>query len=116
VSEEVVSAYEAEKENWLRNLSVARAARVRTLLRGERVDVDSSEAILGYRLRQNHVGVVAWIAGGAAGSDALGRLEHAIAEVAAEEQPSASRCTRTRSSTGYARPRRASAAPSARTA
>src|SRR6266511_2696132 len=34
VSEEVVSAYEAEKENWLRNLSAARAARVRALLRG----------------------------------------------------------------------------------
>src|SRR5216683_7823328 len=33
VSEEVVSAYESEKENWLRNQSVARAARVRALLR-----------------------------------------------------------------------------------
>jgi PucR C-terminal helix-turn-helix domain/GGDEF-like domain len=84
VSEEVVSAYESAKENWLRNRSVARAARVRALLRGERVDVDSSEAILGYRLRQNHVGVVAWIAGGAAGSDALGRLERATAEAATE--------------------------------
>jgi len=61
VSEEVVSAYEAEKENWLRNLGAARAARVRALLRGERVDVDSSEAILEYRLRQHHVGVVCWV-------------------------------------------------------
>src|SRR6266849_2871312 len=51
VSEEVVSAYEAEKENWLRNQSVARAARVRALLKGEQVDVNSAEAILGYRLR-----------------------------------------------------------------
>ena len=32
VSEEVVSAYESEKENWLRNLSATRAARVRALL------------------------------------------------------------------------------------
>jgi hypothetical protein len=60
VSEEVLSAYEAGKEGWLRNRSVARAARVQALLRGERVDVDSSEAILGYRLRQYHVGVVCW--------------------------------------------------------
>ena len=30
-----MSAYEAEKENWLRNLSAARAARVRALLSGE---------------------------------------------------------------------------------
>jgi hypothetical protein len=36
VSEEVLSAYEAGKENWLRNLSVARAARVQALLRGGR--------------------------------------------------------------------------------
>jgi hypothetical protein len=56
VSEEVVSAYESEKENWLRNQSVARAARVRALLRNEPVDVDSFEAILGYRLRQRHLG------------------------------------------------------------
>jgi hypothetical protein len=35
VSEELVAAYEAEKENWLRNLGAARAARVRTLLEGD---------------------------------------------------------------------------------
>jgi hypothetical protein len=54
VSEELVSAYESEKENWLRNQSVGRAARVRALLRNEPVDVESSETILGYRLRQRH--------------------------------------------------------------
>jgi hypothetical protein len=84
VSEEVVSAYEFEKESWLRNQSVARAARVRALLRNEQVDVTSSEAILGYRLRQHHLGVVTWIIGAAPGSDAIGRLEHATAEIAAE--------------------------------
>src|SRR5256884_8995634 len=84
VSEELVSAYESEKENWLRNQSAARAARVRALLRGEQVDVSSSEAMLGYRLRQHHLGVVTWITGASGGSDALGRLEHVIAEIAAE--------------------------------
>jgi PucR C-terminal helix-turn-helix domain/GGDEF-like domain len=83
VSEELVSAYESEKENWLRNQSVARAARVRALLRNEPVDVDSSEAILGYRLRQRHLGVVTWMAGAAAGGDSIGRLERAITEMAA---------------------------------
>jgi DNA-binding PucR family transcriptional regulator len=83
VSEEVVSAYESEKENWLRNQSVARAARVRALLRNEPVNVDSSEAILGYRLRQHHLGVVTWITGAAAGGDSIGRLERAMAEIAA---------------------------------
>jgi DNA-binding PucR family transcriptional regulator len=83
VSEEVVSAYESEKEDWLRNQSVARAARVRALLRNEPVDVDSSEAILGYRLRQRHLGVVTWIAAAAAGGDSIGRLERSTAEMAA---------------------------------
>jgi DNA-binding PucR family transcriptional regulator len=83
VSEEVVSAYESEKENWLRNQSVARAARVRALLRDEPVDVDSSEAILGYRLRQRHLGVMTWMTGAAAGGDSIGRLERATAEMAA---------------------------------
>jgi len=83
VSEEVLSAYESEKENWLRNQSAARAARVRALLRNEPVDVDSSEAILGYRLRQRHLGVVTWLAGAAAGGNSIGRLEHATAEMAA---------------------------------
>jgi hypothetical protein len=84
VSEEVVTVYELEKENWLRNLSVTRAARIRALLRDEQVDVASAEAILGYRLRQHHLGVVAWIAGSPSGSDALGRLERATAEMAAQ--------------------------------
>src|SRR5580692_6291937 len=83
-SEEVVSAYESEKENWLRNQSAARAARVRVLLRGEQVDVTAAEAMLGYRLRQHHLGVVTWITGASGGGDALGRLEHGTAEVAAE--------------------------------
>src|SRR5260370_17229991 len=84
VSEQVVSAYESEKENWLRNQSVARAARVRALLKGEQVDLSSSEAILGYRLRQHHLGVVTWITDASAGGDALGLLERATAEAAAE--------------------------------
>jgi PucR-like helix-turn-helix protein/diguanylate cyclase with GGDEF domain len=83
VSEEIVSAYEAEKENWLRNQSVARAARVRALLNGVQADVKSAEAILGYRLRQHHLGVVAWISEAPAGGDTLGLLERATAEVAA---------------------------------
>ena len=82
VSEEVLAAYESEKEDWLRNLTAARAARIRSLLAGERVDVDAAGAVLGYRLRQQHVGVVAWSAERARGGT-LARLEHATADVAA---------------------------------
>jgi len=83
VSEEIVSGYEAEKENWLRNQSVARAARVRALLRSEPVDVTASEAILGYRLRQHHLGVVTWTTKAGTGGETLGLLERATAEVSA---------------------------------
>ncbi len=82
VSEEVVTAYEAGKENWLRNLSAARAARVQALLRGERIDQDSSEAILGYRLRQHHAGMVCWADEAQAGGGALARLEQATTDMA----------------------------------
>ena len=86
VSEELVSAYETEKENWLRNLGAARAARVRALLQGDRADVDTSEAILGYRLRQHHVGVVCWLGDAEAGGRGLARLEHATVELARQAE------------------------------
>jgi hypothetical protein len=83
--ERSVAAYEAEKENWLRNLSAARAARVRALLEGDQVDVDASEAILGYRLRQHHVGVVCWLGDDdKAAGGALTRLEQATTKVAGQ--------------------------------
>ena len=97
MSEELVTAYEAEKENWLRNLSATRAARVRTLLEGDGGDVDASEAILGYRLRQYHVGVVCWLSDPEPGGRALVRLEQATTEQARRPRvdsgtgPSASR-------------------------
>jgi PucR C-terminal helix-turn-helix domain/GGDEF-like domain len=83
-SEEMVAAYGQERENWLRNRSIVRAARIRDLLSGERTDVSAAEATLGYRLRQYHVGVVCW-AGDAAGSaNEITRLGHAISQVAAQ--------------------------------
>src|SRR6201985_2106348 len=57
-SEEIVAAYTLERENWLRNRSTARAARIRDLLSGERINVSATEATLGYRLRHDHVGGV----------------------------------------------------------
>ncbi len=61
-SEEIVAAYTKERENWLRNRSAARRARIRDLLSGQRVNVSTTEATLGYRLRQYHVGLVCWSA------------------------------------------------------
>jgi len=81
-SEEIVAAYARERENWLRNRSAARAARIRDLLSGERINVSATEATLGYRLRQYHLGVVCWADDTRAAVDNITRLEHAISHVA----------------------------------
>src|SRR5271157_2869274 len=81
-SEEIVAAYTRERENWLRNRSAARAARIRDLLSGERINASATEATLGYRLRQYHVGVVCWTGDAAAAVGNISRLEHAISHVA----------------------------------
>ena len=81
-SEEIVGAYTRERENWLRNRSAAQAARIRDLLSGERINVSTTEATLGYRLRQYHVGVVSWADDTAAAVDNITRLERAISHVA----------------------------------
>jgi DNA-binding PucR family transcriptional regulator len=75
MSEDVVRAYETEKQNWLRNRSAVQAARVHSLLAGEHVDVSAAEATLGYRLHQHHVGLVCWVDDAAGTSDELTRLE-----------------------------------------
>jgi DNA-binding PucR family transcriptional regulator len=81
-SEEIVAAYTRERENWLRNRSAARAARIRDLLSGQRVNVGGTEATLGYHLRQYHVGLVCWTGDLTAAVDHITRLEHAISRVA----------------------------------
>ena len=81
-SEEMVSAYTQERENWLRNRSAARSARIGDLLSGERIEVSDAEITLGYRLRQHHVGVVGWVGDAASAADEITRLERAIGHVA----------------------------------
>jgi DNA-binding PucR family transcriptional regulator len=83
-SEEIVAAYTHEREHWLRHRSAARAARIRDLLSGGRVNVSATEATLGYRLRQYHVGLVCWAGDATVAVDNVTRLEHAISQVAAK--------------------------------
>ncbi len=84
VSEKMVAAYAEERENWLRNRSAARAARIRDLLSGERTDVSAAEVTLGYRLRQYHVGLVCWAGDAASTADEITRLERATGHVAGQ--------------------------------
>jgi hypothetical protein len=53
-------------------------------LQGDQVDVDASEAMLGYRLRQHHVGVVGWLDDPEPGGRMLARLEQATMELAGQ--------------------------------
>jgi hypothetical protein len=81
-SEEIVAAYTSEREHWLRKRSAARSARIQALLSGERVSTSATEATLGYRLRQYHVGLVCWAGETTAAVDNITRLEQAIGHVA----------------------------------
>src|ERR1700733_3177610 len=83
-SEEMVVAYAQARENWLRNRSASRAARIRDLLAGGRIDVGAAEATLGYRLRQYHVGLVCWVGDAVKAADEITRLEQAIGHVAGQ--------------------------------
>ena len=60
VTEQVFTVYEHERDRWLLTQTAMRAGRVRALLEDKQVDLGTVEAELGYRLRQDHVGLIAW--------------------------------------------------------
>ncbi|MEU9150181.1 helix-turn-helix domain-containing protein [Streptomyces sp. NPDC048417] len=83
VTEHVIEVYHLEQERWLLAQTAVRTARVRDVLAEKEVDLDSAEAALGYRLRQNHLGLAAWLPAltrDGAGLARLDRLTHEIAE------------------------------------
>jgi DNA-binding PucR family transcriptional regulator len=75
VSEQVITAYQQERDRWLLTQTAVRAGRVRAMLGDEPVDVDATGSALGYRLRQHHLGVVAWVNDVVQGSEGLTRLD-----------------------------------------
>jgi DNA-binding PucR family transcriptional regulator len=77
ISERVIVIYEQERDRWLNNRATVRVTRVRSVLAGDDVDVDATEATLGHRLRRRHLGLVAWVDDGAGGDEDLLRLERA---------------------------------------
>jgi DNA-binding PucR family transcriptional regulator len=75
VSEQVITAYQQERDRWLLTQTAVRAARVRAMLGDEPVDAEATESALGYRLHQHHLGVVAWVTDAVHGSEGLTRLD-----------------------------------------
>ncbi|MDX2701303.1 helix-turn-helix domain-containing protein [Streptomyces sp. PA03-6a] len=83
VTEHVIDVYQFEREHWLLSQTAVRAARVRDILAEQDVDLDWAESALGYRLRQHHLGMVAWLpplTGEGNGLSRLGRMAHVIAK------------------------------------
>ncbi|MGW1707740.1 PucR family transcriptional regulator [Streptomyces sp. NPDC002206] len=82
VTEPVNMVYQQERDHWLLSQTAARAARVRDILTEKNVDLNWAEPALGYRLRQNHLGLVAWLptlTGEGAGLALLDRITNEIA-------------------------------------
>ncbi len=82
VAEQVVAEYESERERWLANRNTVRATMLATMLDGAEVDLGSAENALGYRLRQQHLGVVAWAAAGDPSTKDLRSLEAVVSAIA----------------------------------
>jgi len=78
VTEQVFTVYEHERDRWLLTQTAMRAGRVRALLEDKRVDLGTVEAELGYRLRQQHVGLIAWNPDPASGGAGLARIERLV--------------------------------------
>jgi hypothetical protein len=75
VTERVVTVYEEERDRWLLNRNTARIGRIKELLDGRNVDIESAENILGYRLRQFHLGLIVWAPRQASQGDELAQME-----------------------------------------
>ena len=78
VTEQVFTEYEHERDRWLLTQTAMRAGRVRALLEDRQVGLGTVEAELGYRLRQQHVGLIAWDPDPPVVSAALARLERLV--------------------------------------
>src|SRR3954454_14219012 len=81
VSERVIVVYQEQRDRWLLTQTAARAGRVRHLLDDGAADVDAAEVSIGYRLRQQHLGLVAWIPESTSGGEGLARLDRLTAAI-----------------------------------
>jgi hypothetical protein len=79
ISEEVVAAYQAERDDWIRQRNAARLATVTSLLSSRTSDGGDT---LGYDLAVTHVGAVLWCGTDIDEAARLDRLERTVPQVA----------------------------------
>ena len=83
ICEEMVAVYAQSRENWRQERRPAQIALINDLLSGPPVDVGLAEKLLGYRMRQYHVGVVCRADDATIAGDQISRLRRSVATVAA---------------------------------
>ncbi|MEB3983292.1 helix-turn-helix domain-containing protein [Mycobacterium sp. 663a-19] len=89
VSEQVVAAYEEEREQWLATHNSIRFLRVRELLAARApIDVDAASEAVGYPLRWHHLALVMWYPTEVE-TDELARLQRLVRELGAAADASA---------------------------
>ncbi len=82
ISQRIVTVYESERERWLTERNTARVGRVEDLISGLTSDIDAVEAVIGYRLRVPHLGVVLWVHETGAQQDQLSRFTRTVTTMA----------------------------------
>jgi DNA-binding PucR family transcriptional regulator len=82
MSQQVVEAYEEERERWLENQNSLRALRVREILAAKTpVDVDAASTTIRYPLRWHHLAVVAWYPDADSDGNELPRLQRFLRDM-----------------------------------
>lgn len=83
IERQLTTVYMGEREQWVRGAAAMRAAEVRAILGGARVDVAAVSKRLGYELDRFHVGYVVWNEGGEDSPGDAGALFGEMEQVAA---------------------------------
>ncbi|MEB3034659.1 PucR family transcriptional regulator [[Mycobacterium] nativiensis] len=89
MSQQVVAVYQIERERWLESRNAVRALRVREILSGDSLDVDTMTTAIRYPLRRTHVAIVVWYpdSGGDRLSAAEGFIKHLAESLAVHGAP-----------------------------
>lgn len=81
LSSAYAQAYESAREAWLRSAAAVRSETLDAVLSGAERDVTQASARLGYELDRHHVGMVGWLAPGAAQAGGQERLRLAMSDI-----------------------------------
>ncbi|UDM35875.1 helix-turn-helix domain-containing protein [Mycobacterium ulcerans] len=82
ISQQVVAAYEAERDRWLENRSRVRNVRIAEILDGGDIDTDAMTKSIRYPLRKVHLALVLWFPDDATDGNEFERLERFLDELA----------------------------------